>query len=100
MQNVTTSIDQNRIAVQRNTSELYALSPEATLKRCSVKRGDTLGKCTLAKEVSRINCPISRASPRGQRVIHNHTATLKRCERRLALAVRNEINQVQLLQRR
>ena len=38
MQNVTTPIDQHRIAVERNTSELHALSSKPALQRLTIQR--------------------------------------------------------------
>lgn len=55
MQDVTTPIDQHRVAVQRHTGQLYAFGAEAALQRRAIQRCHALGERALAKQVGRID---------------------------------------------
>ena len=82
------------------SAAIVALRAESALQRRSVQRRYALRERATTEQVSCINRPISRARPSRQAVIHHHTSALKRRQARLAFAVGQEVNQVQLLQRR
>ena len=100
MQDVAPPIDQHRVAVQRHPRQSPPPPSRTRLAAAPVQRRRPLGKRPRPEQVGRIDLPIRRARPRRQVVIHDHPPALERPQLRLPLAVRDEVDQVQLPQRR
>ena len=58
MQNVSASIDQKRVTVQRHTGDLDTFRAKAALERSAIQWRDTFSKRATAEEIGRINRTI------------------------------------------
>ena len=82
MADVTTPVDQHRIAVERHAREFDALRAEAALQRRAIERRNALGERALAEQVGRVNRAVSGTRPGRQRVIDDDAPTLEGAQHR------------------
>ena len=99
MQDEPATVDQERVAVQRITRHLATFRAVTTFDGRAIQIGEALAERARAEQVGRIDqcrqsCPHATAA-----VIHDDAPALERADLRFTLAVRDEVNQVQLPQR-
>src|SRR5689334_18177979 len=98
MQDVTAAIDQDRVAVQCQACEFHTFSSESTFKRLRVEPCRPLSERPGTKQIGGIDKTVSSTGSDRNIVVNHNPAPLEHPDLALALAVRNEVDQIQLPQ--
>jgi len=99
MQDETATVHEERVAVERITRHLATFGAMTALDGRTVQIGEAHAERAAAEQIGRIDQTIGGASAGRATIVHNHAPALERLDLSFTLAVRDEVNQIELAKR-